>query len=271
MRLKRHLSIPSILLSAALASPGCAYVKDRGLDLAQSLDVAVGASEGLGFNLRVTKLAQLGIGGYRGLYWVGLKDGLFDVWQEERSEFGIGPLYVHEVFRGDGARLVDIRYPLFGDPGFREHAFDPTHLSDRGWFDIGATFNPVLFGFDLAFSPVEFIDFLGGLATFDMLEDDVYVPTEAELSRRLAGGDARTRAAAARALRLRTGERHGYVIWSAQESMPRSQITAIRRWRERLGTLVPPAPHATGATGATEIPEASEPIPAPPEASPGGP
>ena len=256
MNLTRRLSI---LLLATFASPACSYVKDRGLDLAQTVDVSVGASEGLGFNLRATKLVQLGLGGYRGLYWVGLKDGLLDVWQEERSEFGVGPFYVHEVFRGDGARLLDIRYPLFGDPGFRERAFDPTHLSDRGWFDVGATFNPVLFGLDVAVSPAELVDFLTGLATFDLLEDDVFTPTERTLSRRLAGEDARVRAAAARALRLRTGERHGYVLWSAPQHMPRSQITSIRRWRESLGTLVsseePPA--ADSPTAPPEAPSAS--------------
>ncbi|MFG0320516.1 MAG: hypothetical protein ACF8XB_24810, partial [Planctomycetota bacterium JB042] len=228
----------SVLLLAGTVAPGCAYVKDRGLDLAQTVDVAVGISEGLEFNLRATKFVQVGFGGYRGLYWAGLKDGLLDVWQEERSEFGVGPLYVHEVFRADGARLLDIRYPLFGDPGFREHAADVTHLSDRGTFDIGVTLNPVLFGVDVSISPVELVDFLAGIAQVDLLEDDVHVPAERDLVRRLSGEDARVRAAAARALRLRTGERFGYLLYAAPEQMPPSQIRSIRRWKEYLGEEV---------------------------------
>lgn len=247
-----------VLLLAGLAAPGCAYVKDRGLDLAQTVDVSVGVSEGLEFNLRATKFVQLGFGGYRGLYWAGVKDGLLDVWQEERSEFGVGPLYVHEVFRGDGDRLLDIRYPLFGDPGFREIAHDLTHVSDRGLLDVGFTLNPVLFGVDLAVSPVELGDFLAGVARFDPLRDDVHSPSERELVRRLSGDDARVRAAAARALRLRTGERFGYVLYAAPEQMPPSQIQSVRRWKEHLGALTPDPPGDVTTT------------PSPPGASPAG-
>lgn len=237
-----------VLLLTGLTAPGCAYVKDRGLDLAQTVDVAVGLSEGLEFNLRATKLLQLGVGGYRGLYWVGVKDGLFDVWQEERSEFGVGPLYVHEVFRGDGTRLLDIRYPLFGDPGFREYANDLTHVSDRGWLDFGVTLNPVLFGVDLAISPVELVDFFAGVANYDPLQDDVFVPSERELARRLSGEDACVRAAAVRALRLRTGQRFDYAIYAAAQQMPMPQIQSIRRWKEYLGVRVTPTPSPSEAS-----------------------
>jgi len=225
--------------AALLPFGGCSYVADRGVDLAQVVDLSVGLSQGIDLNARATKLLQIGFGSYRGAYWAGLKDGLFDAWQEERSELGIGPFYVHEIFRSEGSRLLDIRYPLFGDAGFREHSLDLTHLSDRGLLDVGLTLNAVFFGLDGAFKTAEALDFLCGLFVFDLLQDDAFGPSSKVLSDRLGGDNARVRAAAARALRLRYGERFGYGLYSAPEQMPASQIQAVRRWRERLGTLVP--------------------------------
>ena len=257
---RRVLALVCVCL---LPGGGCSYVADRGMDLAQVLDLSVGLSEGIDLNLRATKLVQIGFGSYRGLYWVGLKDGLLDVWQEERSELGIGPLYVHEVFRSQGSRLLDIRYPLFGDAGFREHSLDLTHLSDRGLLDVGLTLNAVFFGVDGAFKTAEALDFLCGLFVFDPLKDDAYTPSSRELSDRLGGENARVRAAAARALRLRYGERFGYGLYGAPEQMPVSQIQAVRRWRESLGTLAEPvAPVEDSAVNSGEAgapaPSASE-------------
>lgn len=244
-----------MILLLALPTGGCAYLADRGLDLAQSMDLSVGFSEGLDVNARITKVAQLGFGSYRGSYWVGLKDGVLDSWSEERSELGIGPFYTHEVFRSRGSRLLDIQYPLFGDPGFREFSFDLTHLSDRGLLDVGATVNAVLFGADVSVKITEILDFLCGLGTVDFLEDDVYSPSVRELSMRLSGDNARVRAAAARALRMRFDEDFGYRLYSAPEQMPARQIQAVRRWRERLQTLSSsPAPEEMGEAEAQEDP-----------------
>lgn len=231
-----HRPLPKLALLAALAAlaPACAYVKDRGLDLAQVADFSLGLSEGMDANLRVTKVAQVGVGSYRGIYWVGLKDGLVDVWEEERTELGFGPLYVHEVFRSRGCNLADIEHPLFGDPGFREHSFDLTHLTDRGWLDVGATLNLVFFGGDAAFKTAEAADFLTGVLGYDLLEDDVFVPAKDALVRRISGEDARVRAAAARALELRYGEDFDYALYTVPGQMPPQQIQAVRRWREYL-------------------------------------
>ncbi len=223
------------LLLAGWMAGGCAYVADRGLDLAQVANLSLGLSEGVDLSVRVTKVAQAGVGSYRGLFWFGLKDGLFDAWEEERSEFGVGPLYIHEVFRDRGARLLAIRYPLFADPGFREYALDVTHLSDRGWFGVGATVNFIFLGLDVSFELAELADFFAGLGGSDLLDDDVHTPSPEALCYRLSGEDARVRAAAARALRLRYGEDFGYVIYSAPDQKPAWQIAAIDRWREFLG------------------------------------
>lgn len=220
-----------LLVLASLAGCGT-FGKDRALDLAQSFDLAAGWSEGLDVNVRATKYLQVGLGAYRGVYWAGLKDGVFDVWEEERSELGLGPIYQHEVFRARGSKLIDIDHPLFGDPGFREHSWDLTHLTDRGRFDFGATANAALVGFDVAFKGEEFFDFFAGCCGFDPLDDDVHTPTLDALHLRVAGEDARVRANGVRALKLRGIKTHGYALYTAPREMPYRQQEAIRRIRD---------------------------------------
>ena len=226
-------SVLSLVLLIGVA-PGCAMIRDRGYDLAQTIDVAAGYSEGLSASARVTKLIQFGFGGYRGIYWGGLKQGTLGLWEEERTEFGLGPFFVHELFRGDGGCLLDVRHPLFGDPGFRQVSWDVTHYADRGWFDIGATGNLVLVGVDVAIRPIEVFDFLAGFVGFDPLLDDVLSVDSTELQARLMSDDASVRAGAVRALRIRTGEEFGYRIYTAPRQMPEEQIEAVARWREWL-------------------------------------
>jgi hypothetical protein len=221
----------SVLVLASLAGCG-SFGKDRALDFAQSFDLAAGWSEGLDVNVRATKYVQAGIGAYRGVYWAGLKDGVFDVWMEERSELGVGPLYQHEVFRSHGKKLLDIDHPLFGDPGFRERSWDLRHMTDRGRFDFGATANVALFGIDVAFKAEEFGDFLAGWCGYDPLGDDVHAPEVDTILGRFRSEDARERAAAARALLLRTGEAYGYAIYTAPAELPRKQAEAIRQASE---------------------------------------
>lgn len=244
-----------LLVLASLAGCGT-FGKDRALDLAQSLDLAAGWSEGLDVNVRATKYLQVGLGAYRGVYWAGLKDGVFDVWEEERSELGIGPIYQHEVFRARGSKLLDIDHPLFGDPGFREHSWDLQHLTDRGRFDFGATANAALIGFDVAFKGEEFFDFFAGCCGFDPLDDDVHTPTLDAIMLRVAGEDARIRANGVRALKLRGIKTHGYALYTAPREMPYHQQEAIRRIRDasaqttHSAEMTPPA----GAAPAEPVP-----------------
>lgn len=238
----RNTRIACLALAAATFGGCSPFMADRGHDLAQVMDLSAGYSEGFCVNLRASKFVQVGLGGYRGIYWTGLKSGEFDVWMEERAELGVGPLYMHEVFRSDGCRILDINHPLFGDAGFREYSWDLSHLTDRGWLDIGATVNLVILGLDASFKPAEFADFLSGFAGYDLLQDDVFSPSTDELLERLGGEDAWARAAAARALQRRFGQDYGYEIYSAPKHMTDRQMTALRFWRDRAatGTLVEP-------------------------------
>lgn len=254
----------SFVLLASLGL-GCTYAHDRALDLGQTINLSAGWSEGLEVNLRATKVLQVGAGAYQGKYWAGWKDGVADVWQEERSEIGIGPLYSHEVHRGDASKLLDIHHPFYTEPGFRTWSWDLDHLSDRGFFDLGATVDVALVGLDASFSPVEFVDFVCGLAGADPLQDDVYAPTAETLVARIQVEDARVRAAAARALRLRFGEDFGYRIYTAPKEMPPMQIDAVRRAKRWLADFTPqaPSPDPQGAPLPAETPPA-EPAPASP-------
>jgi len=225
-----------ILLLVAIAAtlPACVNLSDRGHDAAQVFDVAGGLSEGVSLNLRATKAAQVGFGGYRGLYWAGLKNGTLDVWQEERTELGISALYMLELFRADGDVLLDIRSPLYGDPGFREVSWDVTHVTDRGVFDVGLTINALFVGVDIAVKPAELVDFGAGWFGADILQDDLHAPTDEELLQRVAGDDVRVRSNAIRALRHRHHEKFGYKSYTAKDQMPAYQIRAMERWREFL-------------------------------------
>jgi hypothetical protein len=209
-------------------------MRDRGADAAQVLNLSVGWSEGLAANVRATKIAQVGFGSYRGIYWTGLKEGVFDVWQEQRSELGISLLYMHEVFRGDGATLLDIQSPLYGDPGFREYAMDVTHDTDRGFFDVGLTGSLVVAGVDVAVRFGELADLVSGFFGVDLMTDDLYAPSDEELLRRMAGDDGRVRSNAAWALQRRHGQDFGYAAYTARGQMPPFQIAALERWREYL-------------------------------------
>lgn len=239
---------------AVLCLLGCGYAKDRAADALDVVDLSAGISEGFAVNVRATKLLQIGMGGYRGLAWAGLADGAFDVWQEERSEFGLGPLYVHEVFRWDTSRVLPIRFPLYGDPGFREIPWDLEHLSDRGWFDVGATLNVVFLGLNAAVSPVEFVDWMVGFAGLDLLGDDAYARPPDELVRRLHGESASERAAAIRALRRRFGVSFGYPLYGAPREYPVWQRRAVERWERFLEARTE---ERSGESSATAAPDES--------------
>ncbi len=248
---KRTL-LPCVFPVVASAFVGCgSFGKDRALDFAQTFDVAGGFSEGLDLNLRATKAVQIGLGGYRGVHWYGLKDGVFDDWMEERSELGIGPFYQLEVFRDRGSKLLDIEHPLFGDAGFRERSWDIQHYTDRGWFDFGITMNAALIGVDFAFKGEEFADFCAGFFGKDFLNDDVYEPDLDTIVNRMNSDDARIRAGGARALLLRTGDDYGYAIYTAPLEFPLRQQMAVKKIREELGgkTAPPPAVETSSTSG----------------------
>jgi hypothetical protein len=218
------------LLLLLLLTGGCSgYARDRLKDASEIVEFGVGISRGLCVNARATKVLQAGAGGYSGM-WGGLREGVFCSWIEERAEFGVSPLYLHEVFRKSDT-LVDIRHPLLLSPGYGEFLNDFRLITDRGFFEIGLTVNAIFIGIDAAVEPAEAVDFLVGIFGWDLLGDDAFsVPVE-RLITRLQSRNAWTRFAAARALRRVTGRDFGYTLFTVRDEHTEDQIQTRRRWR----------------------------------------
>jgi hypothetical protein len=219
---------------------GCAgYFQDRLKDASEILELGVGASKGFTLNVRATKAAQVGVGAYSG-DWVGLREGSICSWKEERIEFGLTPFYYHEVFR-KSERLVDIHHPMMWDPGYETFLNDFFLITDRGFFEVGATLNLIYVGVDVAVELAEAADFLTGLFGLDILDDDAYgVPTE-ELVKRLQSRSAWKRYAAVRALRRVAGRdadgnciEFDYVLYTLPDEHTEAQFQCWRLWKAWL-------------------------------------
>ncbi len=226
--------LPILLLCGlSIAAGGCAgYFHDRVKDASEMFEFGIGYSMGVAVNVRATKLAQVGVGGYSG-EWAGLRDGSFATWIEERTEFGVTPLYYHEVFRKSD-ELIDIHHPLFWDPGHEQFLNDLFLLTDRGFFEVGLTINTVLVGVDVSFELAEIADFVAGLAGLDILSDDAYSVPSDILLKRLQSRSAWKRYAAARALRRATGYDFGYTLFTVRDEHTEDQIQTRRLWKRAL-------------------------------------
>ncbi|MBU0754447.1 MAG: hypothetical protein KJ645_04865 [Planctomycetes bacterium] len=212
--------------------PGCGYFKDRVKDASEMFEFGMGISMGLDANLRATKLAQVGVGSYAG-HWIGLREGRFAYWVEDRVDMGLSPLYFHEVYRRSDT-LLDIRHPLPSEDGYDSYMNDLFLLTDRGFFEIGFTFNLIFLGVDAAFEGAEIFDFITGFFGFDPLADDAFAPSLDELVNQVQSRSAWRRAAAVRALRLRTGQDFGYKMVTSRDEHPRDQIEAWKCWNAWL-------------------------------------
>lgn len=221
-----------IVLIAVSPLIGCSYFKDRVKDASEMYEFGVGFSIGLETNLRATKLFQVGFGSYGG-HWAGLREGRFATWAEERVEMGFSPLYFHELNRRSKT-LLDIRHPLPYESGYGTYMNDLFLLTDRGFFNIGFTLNLLAVGLDMGFECAEIADFLIGWFGFDILSDDAFSRSLDELVVQAQSRSAHRRAAAVRALRLRTGEQFDYVIITARDEHSRDQIDVRKRWKEWL-------------------------------------
>lgn len=225
----RHLLL--LCLLPCLLS-GCAYLHDRWKDGTEIVEASVGLSVGVEANLRLTKPFQAGFGSYDG-DWIGLKEGRLAYWHETRVEMGLPFYYLHEVYREDGI-LPGIAHPTFGEAAYTPYMNDLFLLTDRGFFEAGATADLLVAGADLSVDLAEAADFLSGWFGWDLLADDAYTPDLETLVRRAGSMDARRRAAAIRALRRRTGRSFGYEVVTAPEEHTRAQVDAWHAWEAWL-------------------------------------
>ncbi|MFO0981179.1 MAG: hypothetical protein U1E76_05405 [Planctomycetota bacterium] len=217
-----------------------AAVKDRCKDLSEVIDVVGSVAQGVQFQAHATQLVQAGVGSTIG-WKAGLKNGHLDCWLEERNEFGLSLLYDHELFRSKGSSLLDVRHPLYGDPGYNSRFPEWQLLTDRDLLDVGIAVNIVYLGLDVNLRTYQIADFLTGIVGYDLLKDDCYAPALDELVARLRSDSARTRANAADALRRRTGEDMGYVQWTVRSETIAEQRDAARRFAEWLKQHEPSA------------------------------
>ncbi|MFH1999900.1 MAG: hypothetical protein ABIK28_09475 [Planctomycetota bacterium] len=224
----------NLLLCFLLILPfyGCSYFKDRLKDASEVVEVGVGFSMGLDFNIRATKIAQAGFGSYSG-DWAGLREGQLACWQEERVEMGVFPLYFHELNRTSGT-LVNIHHPVSVESGYETYMNDLFLTTDRGIFEVGLTANVIALGVDVAFECAEFADFLLGWCGVDFLNDDCYSRSVEDLVTQVQAWSPEERAAAVRALRRRTGENFGYTTCTSRDEQPADQIQAWRQWKRWL-------------------------------------
>ncbi len=220
-----------------LASTACSgYLEDRLKDAAEMCELSAGISVGLEGNVRATKLLQVGFGSYTG-DWFGVTEGRFACWSENRVELGLSPFYFHELFR-TGDPLLSISHPFPCDGGYGEYLNDFFLITDRGFFEFGLTANLIAVGVNASFEGAEFVDWLTGWFGHDLLSDDAYSRTLEELLAGMQSPNSRVRAASARAMRLRTGQAHGYIVATPKEEFTEKQIDACRRWERWLAGTV---------------------------------
>lgn len=119
------------------------WFPNRLLDIIDIVKIDAGVGPSFGAVVRVTKYAQVG---YRGMSPLSLRFGGFGrnppFLAESSNEFGIGPGYVNskdrEICKGE----------------------------------LGAGVDLLLFGAYIGFCPEELVDFIGGIFTFDIMDDD---------------------------------------------------------------------------------------------------
>lgn len=228
---KAHLAflwIPCLCLSGGCASSGRGYFADRWRDFSQILAADAGTTTGFQAYFGMSHLLQAGWGSYAGGR-TGLRDGRTGSWIEERSELGLGPLYLHEVDWEDRSEsLVGHQHARYHEEGFVEFPWEfGETITDRDPGDLGIAANAGFFGVSIAFKSLEFCDFLTGLFGWDLLEDDLGAKGETLLLEELCSLDPKTRLRAARNLAHLTGKTHGYRSYSSPNVLSREQKRAI--------------------------------------------
>lgn len=222
-----------LVVMILLQTTGCAaYLRDRAKDASEIIELGIGLSVGVDLSGRATKVVQAGFGSYTG-DWVGLKEGRFAVWHESRIEMGVSPFFFQELYRLSDT-LLEIQHPILGDPGYEEFLNDYWLITDRGFFQVGATVNLIVVGVDVGFEMGEFADFVTGWFGMDLLSDDAYARTDDELLVQMQSLDPYLRAGAVRALRRRTGQNFGYILMTPVDEYTEDQVDAWRRWKAYL-------------------------------------
>jgi hypothetical protein len=151
------------------------YFKDRLYDFVDwfpifGLKGTIG--EGLLFNVRATKVLQVGAGAIDGEKF-GFKGRELGYWHEWRGEFGVSLVYINTARK---TPLIANEF-LFDEYKRTRHKqkedIDLYRNDDRHWADFGFTVHLGFIGLDWdVFRTKEFFDFLVGIVTLDITKDD---------------------------------------------------------------------------------------------------
>src|SRR4030095_8056347 len=125
---------------------------------------------GMAASVRVTEVAQLGVGSFDGRA-AGLMEGRLTQGREQRSEVGVCLLHTYE-YRREGSELLDIRQPHYAEPGWDAHPLSWQMESDRQVTDVGFGLHVAWVGVNATLRLAELFDFLAGCVGFDPQHDD---------------------------------------------------------------------------------------------------
>jgi hypothetical protein len=246
-------------------------LRDRGRDAAKILEFDVGVPSGLEAHLGVSHVAEFGLGWYSGRRW-GLRDGGFVTLDEDRAEFGVPILYLHEVQQYAVAGSMPGRggeQPLQTDYSRFPLQWFSGQLLDRDPLDlhIGATAVFVSGGF--SFRTLALGDFLLGWFGVDFRRDDLAGVSQEDLLADLTSPDALARRRAVELLQVTTGMSWPeYRTPPKRDLFPREEREVMARIEEEVRGRAssPSAAHAV-APGISPA-HLREDLPAPVEASP---
>ena len=147
------------------------YFLSRWYDLIDIVDFSVGAGPGFLFNVRATKIAQVG-GGYSDAYHVGFRGRSAGFWKEKRCEIGVSLLYYQKIKR---ERITGWVESFRSDKMDLDTSAVYANNNDRAFTGIGATVHALVL-VDVNVRPMQALDFALGWFTIDILDDDTGKP-----------------------------------------------------------------------------------------------
>lgn len=203
------VALAALTLLSAATAPSCAYVRDRARDFAKIAEVEGGIATGFNVHGGLSHVLEFGAGWYAGRLW-GLREGAFVDLNEERTEFGIPLLYLHEVNqRVNGGSMVGRARVRPLDAGYERYPLQwfSGQLVDRDPLDFHFGGNVVFLGVHLSLRFYAMADFLAGIFTVDLRGNDLAGVTTDDLLLDLHSPDALERRRAVELLQDLTGKR----------------------------------------------------------------
>jgi hypothetical protein len=151
--------------------PVYTYLKDRLLDFWDIFGFRVHFGQGLLGNIRATKIAQAGIGYCEGKK-LGFKGRQLGYWDEYRHELGVSVIYIGRYKKSP---LICNTYMFDAEKRAAQQKYTDLDLyrnDDRHWTSCGISFFAGFIGMDFDICLYELFDFLFGIVTVDIADDD---------------------------------------------------------------------------------------------------